>query len=223
MTTDRGDPPAPVRSPIGGGTVAFEDLTARARIREAALVHFAEEGYARATIRGIARTAGVSPGLLRHHYGSKEALRVACDDYVFEALRRLNSQILDDPGSTARSREASKRFGPYIARSLADGSATAGPIFDEMVIMTELWLARADDRRADPPAVDRRIRAALVTAMALGIPLLHGHVSRALGADMFEPEGDRMMALALLDIYAHPLLDDTTGASVRAGFGEPEH
>lgn len=56
--------------------------------------------------------------------------------------------------------------------------------------------------------------------MALGIPLLHEHVSRALGADMFEPEGDRVMALALLDIYAHPLLDDATATSARAGFGE---
>lgn len=30
--------------------VAFEDLTARARIREAALKHFAKQGYERATI-----------------------------------------------------------------------------------------------------------------------------------------------------------------------------
>ncbi len=44
------------------------DLTARARIREAALRHFAEEGYERATIRAIAATAGVSPGLVRHHF-----------------------------------------------------------------------------------------------------------------------------------------------------------
>jgi AcrR family transcriptional regulator len=222
MTTGREDPPVPVRSPIGDGTVAFEDLTARARIREAALAHFAEEGYERATIREIARTAGVSAGLLRHHYGSKDALRVACDDYVFEALRHLNSQILSDPASTARAREASKRFGPYIARSLAEGSATAAPIFDEMVTMTDLWLARADESRAKPPAVDRRVRAALVTAMAVGIPLLHEHVSRALGADMFEPEGDRTMAVALLDIYTHPLLDEATAASIRAGFGRSE-
>ena len=84
-------------SSVEGG-VAFEDLTARARIREAALRHFAEEGYERATIRAIARTAGVSPGLLRHHYGSKEALRQACDDYVFETLHRINAQIFEDPG-----------------------------------------------------------------------------------------------------------------------------
>ena len=96
--------------------VEFEDLTARARIREAALEHFAHEGYERATIRAIALTAGVSPGLLRHHYGSKDALRVACDDYVFEKLHRVNTLVLEDSGTAARAQQTSKRFGPYIAR-----------------------------------------------------------------------------------------------------------
>ena len=95
--------------------VAFEDLTARARIREAALEHFAREGYERATIRAIAQTAGVSPGLLRHHYGSKDALRVACDDYVFEMLHRVNARVLEDPGAAASAQQASKRFGRYVA------------------------------------------------------------------------------------------------------------
>ncbi|MFC7734043.1 TetR/AcrR family transcriptional regulator [Actinomadura keratinilytica] len=39
-----------------------EDLTARARIRDAALREFAEHGVSGATIRGIAKAAGVSPG-----------------------------------------------------------------------------------------------------------------------------------------------------------------
>ena len=74
----------------------------------------------------IARTAGVSPGLLRHHYGSKDALRQACDEYVFEMLHRINEQILADPGSSASAQRSSKRFGRYVARSLADGSTTVG-------------------------------------------------------------------------------------------------
>jgi AcrR family transcriptional regulator len=199
-------------------TRAFGDLTARARIREAALERFAEVGYERATIRGIAQTAGVSPGLLRHHFGSKDALRRACDDHVFEALRRLNAQLIEDPGLAASTRLRSQQFGRYVARSLVDGSTTAGPIFDEMVTMTERWLARADDGRADPPAVDRRIRASLVTAMALGIPLLREHVSRVLGVDMFEPEGDRLVALGLLDIYSHRLIDEEIADAAVTGF-----
>ena len=70
--------------------------------------------------------------------------------------------------------------------------------------------------------MDRRVHAALVTAMAIGIPLLHQHVFRTLGVDVFEPAGDHVLALALLDIYAHPLLDDATAVSIRQGFGEPE-
>jgi AcrR family transcriptional regulator len=209
-------------SDAGGGT-AFEDLTARARIREAALEHFADEGYERATIRGIAQTAGVSLGLVRHHFGSKDALRKACDNYVFEALRRMNSQLLDDPSGAAEVRRGSKRFQRYMARALVDGSTTVALLFDEMVTMTERWMARADEGRSDPPTVDRRIRAALVTAMAAGIPLLHEHVSRALGADVFGPDGDRLMALGLLDIYSHSLISTDLAASAGAAFKRSQH
>ena len=200
------------------GAVAFEDLTARARIRESALKHFAEEGYERATIRRIAQSARVSPGLLRHHYGSKEALRKACDDYVVEMLHGLNAQILEDPSSSVVDRPVSQIVGRYVARALADGSVTVGVIFDEMVTMTEQWLSRADEARPDPPAIDPRIRAALITAMKVGIPLLHDHVSRALGTDMFEPEGDRLVALALIDIYSHKLLDDKDASAAKDRF-----
>jgi TetR/AcrR family transcriptional regulator, regulator of cefoperazone and chloramphenicol sensitivity len=203
-------PPKHVAIPIDEQSFMSEDLTARARIREAALEHFAKEGYERATIRAIARTAGVSPGLLRHHYGSKDDLRKACDDYVFEMLHRVNMQLLDDPGVEASTHHATKRFGRYVARSLAEGSPTAGRIFDEMVTMTEQWLVRSDEARVDTPTIDRRIRAAIVTAMATGFPLLHEHVSRALGTDMFGPEGDRLVGLALVDIYSHKLIDDGT-------------
>ena len=216
MTADQADPD-PQAIPLPGETaVAFTDLTARARIRQAALRHFAEQGFQRATIRTIAQTAGVSPGLLRHHFGSKDDLRKECDEYVSEMLRRLNAQLLSNPGDVAGARRAPKRFERYIARALADGSATAGPIFDEMVALTELWLARADEGRPDPPAVDRKIRAGLVTAMAIGIPLLHEHLSRTMGTDAFGPEGDRLLALGLLDIYSHTIISPATAAAAAA-------
>ena len=101
-------------------------------------------------------------------------------------LHGLNAQILEDPSSSVVDRPASQIVGRYVTRALADGSVTVGVIFDEMVTMTEQWLSRADEVRPDPPTIDSRIRAALITAMKVGIPLLHDHVSRALGTDMFE-------------------------------------
>ena len=51
MTSLRENPATLVGIPMEDQSVAFEDRTARARIREAALEHFANEGYERPTIR----------------------------------------------------------------------------------------------------------------------------------------------------------------------------
>ena len=62
-----------------------------------------------------------------------------------------------------------------------------------------------------------RARAAVFTAMALGVPLLHAQLSRVLGVDTLSPEGDRQVAVALLDIYSHAQLSPELAASARAG------
>ncbi len=49
----------------------------RAAILEAAAAAFAEKGFARATIRDIAKRAGVTHGLVIRHFGSKEELFLA--------------------------------------------------------------------------------------------------------------------------------------------------
>ncbi|MEX1037720.1 MAG: helix-turn-helix domain-containing protein, partial [Acidimicrobiia bacterium] len=48
------------------------DLTAEARIRDAALARFPRDGFEGTTMRAIAEDAGVSAALVVHHYGSKE-------------------------------------------------------------------------------------------------------------------------------------------------------
>jgi len=217
MSTGRPDSTAQRADRAGEASAAPGDLTARARIREAAIRHFADEGYERTTIRAIAGTAGVSPGLLRHHFGSKEELRRACDEHIAETLRQINAQYLDDMGGAAGDRRQLQPFERYIVRALAENSPSAAAIFDEMVTMTEQWLKRADEARPDPPAVDRRIRAALISAMGSGIPLLHEQLSRTVGADIFGPAGGRLVALGLLDIYSHPLISAEDAAAGEAG------
>ncbi|MFD0662541.1 TetR/AcrR family transcriptional regulator [Thermocatellispora tengchongensis] len=133
---------------------APEDLTARARIRDAALQHFGRFGYERATLRGIAETAGVSPGLVRHHFGSKQGLREACDEYLIKVMHQANEQIRTglDVGAlrpVLATRAAVAPYQAYIARALAEGSATA--LFDELVRATVPWVLEADKGRSDPP------------------------------------------------------------------------
>ncbi|MFI5609614.1 TetR/AcrR family transcriptional regulator [Amycolatopsis sp. NPDC051903] len=183
-----------------------DDLTARARIRDAAMQQFGEVGFDRATIRGIAEAAGVSSGLVRHHFGSKQELRDACDAHLVKLLRGLNDRVLAGTGGNhvAAARLAVGPYQTYLARALAEGEAA--PLFDEMVELSAQWLAARDTERADPPAADVKVRAAVSTAMALSITVLHQHVSRALGVDVFSPEGDALLARALIDLYSHPML-----------------
>lgn len=196
-----------------------EDLTARARIRDAAMWHFGEYGFDAATIRGIAESAGVSSGLVRHHFGSKQALREACDEHLIKIVRRLNDEAREGlrRGSGVELSLASARaaFGPYrryMARALVEGSAAA--VFDGMVAITEEWLETADAQREDPPFGDRRTRAAVITAWALSVSILHEHVSRNVGVDIFSEAGDLVLARAMVDIYSHPILgpEDATMA-----------
>ena len=78
------------------GDRSAEDLTARARIRDAALRLFAERGLDGTTIRDIAKEAGVSGGLIRHHFGSKDDLRAACDRYALDQIMRIKEQAVLD-------------------------------------------------------------------------------------------------------------------------------
>lgn len=203
------------------------DLTARARIRDAALQHFAEHGFEKSTIRDIARTAGVSPGLLRHHFGSKEDLRDACDQHVAGILREVNAQVLgasvnNDLRSASEVRRNLRPYQRYMARMLLDGSKTAAAVYDEMVAASEQWMEFLDAQRHEPPVADRRLRAALFAAQAMGIPLLYSQIIRASGVDLFSDDGDSQMAHALLDIYSQPLMTPEQLAAARSALpGRP--
>ncbi|HEX5969203.1 MAG TPA: TetR family transcriptional regulator, partial [Intrasporangium sp.] len=65
---------------------AVEDLTTRARIREAAIRRFAADGM-EAPLRAIAADVGASPALILHHFGSRAGLRGACDQWVLAQIR----------------------------------------------------------------------------------------------------------------------------------------
>src|SRR5215813_4115516 len=101
---------------------AYEDLTARARIRDAALTLFAERGIEASTIRDIAAAAGVSSGLVRHHFGSKEALRDACDAYAFERMKQIGDELIAEgriaeAGLMADLQPAVRLLQDYLLRS----------------------------------------------------------------------------------------------------------
>ena len=78
-----------------------EDIRRDALIT-AALDLVAEGGPQAATVRAIADRAGVTPGLIRHYFASKEDLTRA-------AFRRLMERMIDDTASVLMQRAQSKQ------------------------------------------------------------------------------------------------------------------
>ena len=202
---------------------AQSDLTARARIRDAALRLFAERGIDGASIRDIAKEAGVSGGLVRHHFGSKEGLRDACDAYALDRLIRIKEQaVLDgqlaNPGFLPATHPTILLMYRYLARAMVDGSKAAAEMFDDMVVLSEQWFAKHLPGRSEDP----RAFAAVMVAMQTGLLALHDHLSRNLEADILTPEGHLRMSRALVDFYSHPLVEPELAAHAHAALDEVE-
>ncbi len=189
----------------------LEDLTPRARIRLAALELFAEHGYAGASIRDVAAAAGVSPGLVQHHFRTKAALREACDDYAVTRLRdtkagTLRATNLASPSFLAEAYEHTLPAVRYLGRSLIEGTPVASRLYDEMVELIEAELESGETLDSMGDVTDRRALAAVVVAQNLGTLALNAHVSRALGADILTRQGHARVARTLLHLYSHPLV-----------------
>lgn len=201
------------------GSDRSEDLTGRARIRDAALGQFAELGEKGATIRGIAKAAGVSPALVQHHYGTKQALRRACDEYVIQVIRETKEEALAggmaNSGFLAIAMRTALPVQRYVARVLTDRSPAARTLFDDAVAYSEDLLARGAPGVARPNTDDPHGYASVMTAMSFGVIVLHEHLSRALGGDVLMGDGYPRMALAMLDVLDDRLLDPELSARAR--------
>lgn len=192
------------------------DLTARARIRDAAIRLFTEHGIEGTSVRDIAAAADVSSGLIRHHFGSKEALRDACDSYCAEQLNRIREELfaegkLADQAGLVTMAPAAMAFQSYLVRSMLDGSQTAEGLFDDAVRLSEEWLTRGE-----VPTRDLRAYAAVLVAMQLGVFMLRDQLSRALGEDVGTPAGRLRLHRGFAEAFSTPLLTPEQNEQMQA-------
>lgn len=192
-----------------------DDLTARARIRDAAIAAFGRDGFDSVSLRTIAADAGVSAALIVHHFGDKSALRAICDEYVVSIFTDENHELIDAP-TADRIRTALHdidRYGLYIdylARMLVDGSPAADRLFDSILTGTRYVL---DDQRAAgllEPTSDPEMTALLVALMGLAPVVMRTQITRALGQDQLSPAGLRRTTVPMMELLTHGLY--STGA-----------
>ncbi|RSM38526.1 TetR/AcrR family transcriptional regulator [Amycolatopsis balhimycina DSM 5908] len=182
--------------------MSTEDFTARARIRDAAIRLFTERGMEKTSILDIAKEAGVSGGLIRHHFGSKDGLREVCDAYVYDELLKFKMEALEKGSAgflpTFDARQLLLRR--YLGRAMIDGSAAAARQFAEIVDETEAYFRAADIGGPDP-----RGTAAALVAMTGGLFVFHGPMADVLGETPNTHEATLRIMAAAGHLLTHPL------------------
>ena len=190
-----------------------EDLTTKARIRDAAVELFGRDGFERTSVRAIAQRAGVSPALVIHHFESKVGLRSACDDFVVEEFLGRKNDLISAGASTAMQSWLADidRFRPlidYLARMLMDDTVAADHLFDALLAATTSML---DDQIAAGvvrESLDRPVTAAYVTIYGVLPLVMQRQLARALGGEQLSAEIVRRSTLPILDLYTNGLYAD---------------
>jgi AcrR family transcriptional regulator len=189
---------------------ADDDLKAAAVIRNAAMRLFAERGAAAVTVREIAAEAGVSAGLVMHHYGSKDGLRDAVDRravaFSEEMIGEL-ARIGEEGGSASLAElfagrlESEPAMTAYVRRLLADGGEAADALFARLFEATVTGMRSLVAAGIARPAGDERVRTAFLLANDLSLVLLRRQIARATGTDPLSREGLARWTAAVMDVY----------------------
>ncbi len=101
-------------------TIETGELNARTQIVDAAIIAFAEMGFAGASTREIAKRAGTSQGLLTYHFKNKNVLWYAAVDRMMEGLRsEVDNDMFDRSVRLSDNKiaEALKKFITYNAKN----------------------------------------------------------------------------------------------------------
>jgi TetR/AcrR family transcriptional regulator, regulator of cefoperazone and chloramphenicol sensitivity len=194
---------------------SVDDLTATARIRDAAIEQFGEHGFD-VGLRVIAKAAGVSAALVIHHFGSKDGLRKACDDFVAESIRATKSETIQstDPASWLAQLADIESFAPlmaYLVRSMQSGGELAKMLWRNMIDNVEQYMDEGVRAGTVKASRDPKARAKFLGMAGGGSFLLY--------LQMHDNPGDMRavlhdyaqdMVLPALEVYTHGLMTDST-------------
>lgn len=213
---------------------AVDDLTARARIRDAAIARWGREGFG-VGVRTVAADAGVSAGLVIHHFGSKDALRAACDEHV---LARIHEEKSAAVGSTPPAEVVAKlatldQYAPlfaYVVRSLLDGGSLAARFVDGLVEDAEKYLEDGVAAGTVKPSRDPHGRARTLIATTVG-NLVMAQADAAAGrgpAPTDDPTAAmqalyRRVMVGGLELYTQGLFTDSSYLDAYLAYEETPH
>ncbi|MGH3966584.1 MAG: TetR family transcriptional regulator [Mycobacterium sp.] len=191
------------------------DLTAAARIRDAAIEQFGRHGFGTG-LRAVAEAAGVSAALVIHHFGSKDGLRRACDDYIAEEIRQEKSEAMrsSDPATWFAAMAEIESYAPlmaYLVRTMQSGGELANTLWRKMIDNAEDYLDEGVRTGILKPSRDPRARAKYLAITGGGGFLLYLQMHETptdLRAVLRDYAHD--MILPSLELYTEGLMTDRT-------------
>jgi AcrR family transcriptional regulator len=145
----------------------------REAILDAARRAFAEQGYQRATIRGVAELAGVDPALVHHYFGTKQELFVAAVRLPVNPVEQLAAVLAAEPDQVGlRLVEAFLSIWDHAAGQNPLLALIRSAVTDEQAaamlreFITEEVLGPLARRLGSP---DARLRATLAGSQLIGL------------------------------------------------------
>lgn len=168
----------------------------RQALVRAGLKLFAERGFAAASVRDLAAEAGVSLGLVRAHFGSKDGLRRAVDAHALEAVRELYDTILE--GESLLSLETAVRVAvdwvalnrpvmTYVRTALFERTAGSQALFDQVFRTMRHFVDAAAARGGLQTGVDRDMAALFLLYDFVGPALVAPFVGKVFDKAPFHP------------------------------------
>jgi TetR/AcrR family transcriptional regulator, regulator of cefoperazone and chloramphenicol sensitivity len=196
--------------------VRDQDLTAVARIRNAALEGFARDGVAATSIRDVARAANVSAGLVQHHFKTKAALERAVNEYVVQVAIEAYEGF-EESTATSTTDELMEAMGDritaffrehrsallYVIRSAAQGERAGLNIFDAFLTLIDKQVQRLADEGTLRDDVDRLWTGLHVVVMNLGTVLLEPAINRHLPEPLRNPDQLDRWNKATTEVFRH--------------------
>jgi len=196
-------------------TEETDETSPRDRLRDAAIAAFARRGLG-ATVREIAADAGVTAGLITHHFGSREALRQACDDEVLGRIRALKEEGIhrspDEQLAMISTLDAQGTTLAYLLRVVRAGGPAATAFLEHAIADAHAYIEAAVAEGIVKPSRDPWARARMLVVNQFGGLLLQADL-----AGLDPADGSAIIAqvaaeqtLPLLELYADGLLTDRT-------------
>jgi AcrR family transcriptional regulator len=198
--------------------VTADDRSSIERIRNAALTSFAMHGTAATSLRTVAEAAGVSVGLVQHHFANKAGLIKAVDDHVMSVVVATIAPPISPPPADSIAEIGSRvtrivaehpEIVDYVGRALIDGSPLGTTIFDTLSAFGMVRWNQRKERGELRPGVDVTWAALNSLVLALGTMIMRRHAERQLPEPLTTPAQlqrwqDSVNTLLRDGLYRHP-------------------